>query len=101
MLHLAPRHNLQILQNIGISGARYLMASTYLDGNDNWEADTFIPAIGHRINLSLPPYCLRPPVALFSDTALDRDDKRMGLWDIDPARPLVVLNGNCRQVAWE
>lgn len=101
MLHLAPRHNLQILRNIETSGARLFMASTYLNGSDNWEADTFIPAIGHFINLSLPPYCLRPPLALFSDAALDTDDKHMGLWEIDPVRPLVVLNGKCRQVVWD
>lgn len=101
MLHLAPRHNLRFLQNIETSGAKFFMASTYVNGGDNWNADTFIPAIGHFINLFLPPYCLRPPVALFLDDTWDRDDKRMGLWEIDPARPLVDLNGSCQQVAWD
>lgn len=76
------------------------MATTYQDGVDNWEADTFIPMIGHSINLSLPPYCLRPPIALFADTDMGSTDKRMGLWELDPARPLLVSNGDCRQVAW-
>lgn len=100
MLHLAPRHNLRMLQNIEASGAHLLMASTYLDGNDNWISNTFVPVKGHYINLSQPPYCLRPPVALFVESTMERADQRMGLWELDPARPLVVANGNCGRVAW-
>ncbi|CAM9692890.1 unnamed protein product [Ectocarpus sp. 6 AP-2014] len=95
MLHLAPRHNVRMLQNIEASGARFLMASTNVDGNDNWKADTFRPAIGLLVNLSLPPYCLRPPIALYSDAMPERPGQRMGLWELDPARPLVGSNGLC------
>lgn len=95
MLHLAPRHNVRMLQHIETSGARFLMASTNVDGNDNWRADTFRPAIGLLVNLSLPPYCLRPPIALYSDAMPERPGQRMGLWELDPARPLVGSNGLC------
>lgn len=101
MLHLPPRHNLKILRNIEASGAHLFMASTYLDGNDNWDSDTFVPAKGHFINLALPPYCLRAPVALFNDASTARADQRMGLWELDPSRPLVASNEDCSRVAWD
>ncbi|CAM9426803.1 unnamed protein product, partial [Laminaria digitata] len=99
MLHLPPEHNLNILKNVEASGAKLLMASTYLEGDENWSSNTFVPAKGHPINLSSPPYCLRPPVALYEDIAADRPDQRMGLWVLDLARPL-VSSGDCDRLAW-
>lgn len=100
MLHLPPEHNLKILQNVEASGAKLLMASTYLEGDENWSSSTFVPAKGHPINLSTPPYCLRPPVALYVDVSTDRPDQRMGLWVLDTAKPL-VSSGDCDWVAWD
>ena len=100
MLHLPPEHNLKILQNVEASGAKLLMASTYLEGDENWSSSTFVPAKGHPINLSTPPYCLRPPVALYVGVSTDRPDQRMGLWVLDTAKPL-VSSGDCDWVAWD
>lgn len=102
MIHLPPRHNLRILHNIQASGARLFMATTYLDGDENLLADTFRPVSGHLINLALPPYCLRPPVALFKDFTGLVDGRRMGLWELDPDRPLVGGSGeHCGHVTWK
>lgn len=95
MLHLPPRHNLRILRNIEASGARLLMASTYLDEGDNWRSDTFLPVTHHNINLLLPPYCLRPPVALFPDVSDGRDNRRMGLWVLNGTKPLISPSSEC------
>lgn len=102
MIHLPPRHNLKILQNIQASGARLFMATTFLDGDENLIADTFKPAAGHFINLALPPYCLRPPDALFKDFTGVKHDKRMGLWELDSGRPLIGGSGEhyCGHVTW-
>lgn len=101
MIHLPPRHNLKIIDNIQASGARLFMATTYLDGDDNRIADTFKPISGHFINVALPPYCLRPPDALFKDFTGTKDDKRMALWELDPGRPLIGGSGeHCGHVTW-
>lgn len=96
MVHLPARHNLKIIQNIQASGARFLMASTYVEADENGVSESFVPPVGHNINLSLPPYCLPEPIAVFDDesTGTDRTDLRMGLWDLYQGAPL-VLGGDC------
>lgn len=98
MLHLPARHNLRVLQNIQASGARYLMASTFVEADENSLSETFVPPVGHNINLSLPPYCLPKPTAIFEDHWTGRSDLRMGLWEIHPDRPL-ALSGDCLPVS--
>lgn len=96
MVHLPARHNLKIIQNIQASGARFLMASTYVQADENGVSETFVPPVGHNINLSLPPYCLPEPIAVFDDqsTGTERTDLRMGLWDLHQDGSL-VLGGDC------
>ncbi|CAM9411347.1 unnamed protein product, partial [Sphacelaria rigidula] len=89
MLHLPTRHNLRVLENVQASGARLFMASTFLNGDENVLADTFVPARGHLISLAKAPYCLRPPIALYHDDSTGYADHHMGLWELDPARPLI------------
>eukprot|EP00903_Cladosiphon_okamuranus_P012120 g11372.t1 len=98
MVHLPARHNLKIIQNVQASGARFLMASTYVEANENDVSETFDPPVGHLINLSLPPYCLPEPIAVFDDESTDRTDLRMGLWDLHQDVPL-VLGGDCSPMA--
>lgn len=99
MLHLPTRHNLRVLENVQASGARLFMASTFLNGDENVLADTFVPARGHLISLAKAPYCLRPPIALYHDDSTGYADHHMGLWELDPARPLIG-GGDCGQTPW-
>ncbi|CAM9776286.1 unnamed protein product, partial [Scytosiphon promiscuus] len=94
MVHLPARHNLKVIQNIQSSGARFLMASTYVEADENEVSESFVPPVGHNINLSLPPYCLPEPIALIRDDSTDRTDRRMGLWDLHQDSPL-ALSGDC------
>lgn len=94
MVHLPARHNLKIIQNVQASGARFLMASTYVQADENAVSETFVPPVGHNINLSLPPYCLPEPIEVFDDESTDRTDLRMGLWDLNQDVPL-ALGGDC------
>ena len=97
MLHLPARHNLRVLRNIQASGARFLMASTFVEADENQASDTFVPPVGHSINLSLPPYCLPEPIALVKDHSSDRSDLRMGLWELTSEESL-PLGGNCSKI---
>lgn len=94
MVHLPARHNLKVIQNIQASGARFLMASTYVEADENEVSESFVPPVGHNINLSLPPYCLPEPLALIRDDSTDRKDRRMGLWDLHQDSPL-AHSGDC------
>lgn len=94
MVHLPARHNLKVIQNVQASGARFLMASTYVEADENDASESFVPPVGHNINLSLPPYCLPEPIAVFDDESTDRIDLRMGLWDLHQDVPL-ALSGDC------
>lgn len=98
MLHLPARHNLRVLRNIEASGARFLMASTFVEADENRDSEAFVPSVGHSINLSLPPYCLPEPIALVKDHSHDRSDLRMGLWELHPEKPL-ALSGDCSKIA--
>ena len=98
MLHLPARHNLRVLRNIQQSGARFLMASTFVEADENYLSETFVPPEGHNINLSLPPYCLPAPIALYEDESAGRSDLRMGLWDLHQDEPL-ALGGDCSPIA--
>lgn len=94
MVHLPARHNLRVIQNIQASGARFLMASTYVEADENQASESFVPSLGHKINLSLPPYCLPEPIVVFNDDSTDREDLRMGLWDLHQHSP-ITLSGDC------
>ena len=89
MFHLTPEHNLRVLRAMERSGARYLLASTYLRTKVNTKPYVLIQ--GHHINLLEPPYCLRDPIRIYGE---DHDDMYMGLWELNPLnnRPLL---GKC------
>lgn len=94
MLYLPARHNLRVLENIQESGARFFMASTFIEADENSMSEMFVPAVGHRINISLPPYCLPQPMALFKDESAVKSGRHVGLWELHPKRPL-ALSGDC------
>lgn len=101
MPHLPSSHNFRLLQNLDASGARLLMATTYLEADDNLSASVegLAPAeAAHFVNLGRSPYCLRPPEAVFYDGASGRRDQGMALWELDTKRPL-LLSGDCG--GWE
>ena len=89
MFHLTPEHNLRVLRAMERSGARYLLASTYLRTKVN--AKPYVLIQGHHINLLEPPYCLRDPIRIYGE---NHDDMYMGLWELSPLddRPLL---GKC------
>lgn len=73
------------------------MASTFLRADENGRSETFVPTLGHYINLSRAPYCLPPPIALLEDGSTGRPDHRMGLWELHSDLPL-VSGGECSLV---
>jgi len=77
MFHLTPAHNMRLLRRFERSGAKYLMATTYLRANEN-DKD-FVLAFGHKVNLFRPPYCMRDPLRMYVD---GEADMMLGLWQI-------------------
>ena len=77
MFHLTPEHNLRLLRRFEQSGAKFLMATTYLRADEN-DRD-FVLAFGHKINLFRPPYCMRDPIRMYVD---GEADMMLGLWEI-------------------
>ena len=65
------------LDNFAASGIRYLLASTYIEEEDNIDIPT-----GHcrMINLQESPISLPEPIRLLDDATDERPDKRLGLW---------------------
>ena len=77
MFHLTPEHNLRLLKRFERSGAKYLMATTYLRADEN-DKD-FVLAFGHKVNLFRPPYCMRDPLRIYAD---GEADMMLALWQI-------------------
>jgi len=81
--HLNAADVLRALENFNKSGAKYLLTTTYLLGNNNKghisHGDNTI------INLFIEPYHLVPPVAMFTDYLTNHDNIHMeylGLWEL-------------------
>lgn len=70
--------NLQIIEKLGGSAANRLMLTTYLRADEN-ERD-FVLAMGHKVNLFRPPYCIKDPSRLVFD---EQEDMYTGIWDLD------------------
>ncbi|GMI42359.1 hypothetical protein TrCOL_g8862 [Triparma columacea] len=78
MFHLPMHDNLQIIEKLGGSAANRLMLTTYLRADEN-ERD-FVLAMGHKVNLFRPPYCIKDPSRLVFD---EQEDMYTGIWDLD------------------
>ena len=96
MIHLSQQENLAVLRNIQHSGAKYFMATTYINVGDkgNVNEKPFPVVFGHFINLLQPPYCLVSPLRLYRDGKDEsslkvKDGKYLGLWAIEPGKSLI------------
>jgi hypothetical protein len=86
MLHLSVPDNIQALRNFAVSGARFVMATTFLRPGAQENGRGFQLALGHHINLLAAPYCLPDPVRLYSE---EGPDMYMGLWETGELRARV------------
>lgn len=83
MQHLTVTEGLQVLANIKKTGARFLVASTYQDGDNSTDPESSWHA--YRVNLELSPFGLGTPDEAFCDgydeagVLVDRT-KMMALW---------------------
>lgn len=85
LIHFPDDDLVTALNAIIASGARYLLASTFIDREENKPI-----SLGdwRPVNLQLPPLSLRPPVDALVETPWEAgyDDKRLGLWDLRELR---------------
>ncbi len=86
MVHLSFADALAALRNFRRSGACYLLATTFIDRERNEDIRTG----GWRpLNLQVPPFSLPEPLALVDEHCTHTGgiyrDKRLGLWEINPA----------------
>lgn len=77
MMHLSVDDNLAVLRNVETSGAKYFMATTFLTYDNSTNFGNHRLVTSYKINLLLPPYCLRSPLRLYKD-----GDAYMGLWEL-------------------
>jgi glycosyltransferase involved in cell wall biosynthesis/SAM-dependent methyltransferase len=81
LIHFPDDDLVTALNAIISSGARYLLASTFIHRDEN-------KPIGlgdwRPVNLELPPLSLPPPLEALVETPRETgyDDKRLGLWDL-------------------
>lgn len=98
---LPSSDNFRLLERLDNSGAKLLMATTFLEADENATGpEDPVRVHEHPINLALPPYCLRPPEAMFVDSGKGRTDHRLALWELEAERPL-LLTGDCTPSSWE
>lgn len=87
--HLAPVLARRVLENLRLSGSRYLIATTFPD-----RVNRAIRTGGwYPINLEAAPFSLPPPILRIPDREPGRDDpyrdKSLGVWplaELEPAR---------------
>ena len=83
LVHLSLRDIQQALANIGASGARYLLTTTFTSRRHNSDIAT---GQWRPINLQAPPFSLPTPLRLIDEQCVEEDgsyqDKSLGLWDV-------------------
>ncbi|MFN8524462.1 MAG: class I SAM-dependent methyltransferase [Chloroflexota bacterium] len=83
LVHLTLGDGVLAIENFKASGARYLVATTFVDRTTNDEIPT-----GHwrTLNLCAPPFSLPPPIALIDEHCTHTGgiwrDERLGVWDL-------------------
>lgn len=84
MQHMTPVEGVEMLIDIEASGARWLLATTYLNG-DNHSMDRPIgEGGGYWANLQKDPFCMPEPRLVLEDGRTDRMRKGcvLALWDL-------------------
>jgi SAM-dependent methyltransferase len=83
LVHLSFADARAVLRNFRRSGARYLLATTFVDRSRNRD----VPTGGWRaLNLQAAPFNFPPPLSLIDEQCTHSDgiylDKRLGLWEL-------------------
>jgi len=86
LVHLSFADARAAIRNFRRSGARYLLATTFVDRTTNRD----VPTGGWRVlNLEAAPFFFPPPLALIDERCTHSGgiyrDKRLGLWDLGPS----------------
>lgn len=89
LVHLSFADIRLALQNIGHSGSRYLLTTTFTD-KENFDIRT---GQWRPINLQRPPFNLPPPLALVNEECTEggggHGDKSLGLWRVADLKALL------------
>lgn len=77
LLHLPTALVFDVLRNVRVSGAQFLIASTFTDPTVNVDVE-----MGHHryLNLAVAPFSLPEPVRDLPDGLGDRPDKVLAVW---------------------
>lgn len=83
LVHLANRDALKIIKNFKISGAKYLLTTSFMDRTIN---DDLGSRVWRTLNLSLPPYNFPNPLLVIDENCTEGDnmysDKSLVLYDL-------------------
>jgi glycosyltransferase involved in cell wall biosynthesis len=84
LVHLGFQDALKIIKNFKLSGAKYLLATTFTNRDSNHDlGDGF----WRTLNLQLPPFNFPPPIRIINEGCTEGNneytDKSLGLWSLD------------------
>ena len=83
-MHLSTEHALQAIGNIRASGAKFLMATTFLESGTNID---ILTGQWRPIDMTRPPFSFPDPIEMIFEKPPagkhSYPDKAMGLWRVD------------------
>ena len=78
-VHLSDSDCLRAMKNIRMSGAHYLLATTYPNLVEN---QNILTGQWRPLNLEIPPFSLPRPIELISEYSPDYSGKSLALWNL-------------------
>lgn len=88
LVHLSYKHVFSALQNFRLSGATYLLTTTYISRKRNWN---IVTGDWRPLNLQARPFNFPPPTDLLLEGSTECDgefaDKSLGLWPLASLAP--------------
>ena len=95
LMHLSEEMIFRALANIVRSDIKYLLTSTYPDGQNRSirNGDWF------TVNLCAPPYNLPAPIRTIDDWVPPFDRRQLALWEIESLRPAILASVNAAKLA--
>ena len=79
LFHLSPEDGIKALKNIKNTGSKYLLTTTFKNGDNNNILNKVSGSRFYKINLQQPPFNLPNPIKYFKEV---EKDKFLGLWDL-------------------
>jgi SAM-dependent methyltransferase len=83
LVHLSYKHAFAALRNFRLSGATYLLTTTYISRKQNWN---IVTGKWRPLNLQARPFKFPPPTELLVEGSTECDgecaDKSLGLWPL-------------------